>query len=413
MRKHLELFAVAALLLLGALLLITSLAGIHRPRPLFPDVPLTEREFAELQAKLRKERDARRAPEAAAGGVLAKGQWHFGYTPDPAGTQRFLRSLPKPLLSQAGPDLIKQDRRDTPVLLYRSLLKAYADSHGGAEWKVGAQGIGDCVSWGWAHGADVHLAVMWQLGSTSEWHDAATEAIYGGSRVEARGAKSGGWGDGSYGGAAAKWVADFGILFRQPYPDLGFDLTTYSASRAKQWGNYGCGGSGDNGKADAVAKQHPIRHVALVRNFQEAAAAIASGYPVPVCSGQGFASRRDDQGFSRASGSWSHCMCFIGVRYDRKGLLCMNSWGPGWIGGPKWPQDQPDGSFWVEESTATRMLAGGDSFAVSGYEGFPWRDLRHGDWVLVEPDQVRDWHGQLAADARQSTQAAASVALAP
>jgi hypothetical protein len=205
-------------------------------------------------------------------------------------------------------------------------------------------------------------------------------------------------------------------LFRQPYPDLGFDLTTYSSARAKDWGNFGCGGAKDAGKADAVAKQHPIKRVALVRNFQEAAAAIAAGYPVPVCSGQGFSSKRDSEGFARASGSWSHCMCFIGVRHDRPGLLCLNSWGPDWISGPKWPSDQPDGSFWVAKDTAERMLAGQDSFAVSAYEGFPWRDLKHGDWAslparvpgALQPGNLGETRNQLA---RPSTQAGDRFAL--
>src|SRR5690606_38137456 len=111
--------------------------------------------------------------------------------------------------------------------------------------------------------------------------------------------------------------------------------------------------------------------VVLVTTFREAGAAIQSGYPVAVCSGQGFASQRDGQGFAAARGSWAHCMVFIGVRFDRPGLLCLNSWGPRWIGGPKWPDDQPDGSFWVDARTCDRMLAGRDSFAISGYRGFP------------------------------------------
>jgi hypothetical protein len=110
-----------------------------------------------------------------------------------------------------------------------------------------------------------------------------------------------------------------------------------------------------------------------------------SGYPVPVCSGQGVSSTRDSEGFAAPRGSWAHCMCFTGVRFGaRPGLLCQNSWGPNWIDGPKYPEDQPEGSFWVDADVATRMLKGGDSFAVSGYEGFPFRDLRHGDWVKVD-----------------------------
>lgn len=338
--------------------------------------------------------------EAQAGGQMRQGQWWFGYTPNPQATQAFLRTLPRPYLRQAGPDLLRNLTGDQPVLLYKALYEAHAAQSGGGSWRVGQQGIGDCVSWGWAHGADIHLAVKWKLGESSEWRPAATEAIYGGSRVEARcgndSACKGGWSDGSYGGAAAKWCKQTGgIIFRQPYEGFDyFDLSTYSSSLAKQWGNYGCGGKGDNGRLDQIAKQHPL-DVALVQSFEEAAAAIASGYPVPVCSGRGFGSQRDQDGFCRPSGSWSHCMCFIGVRFDRKGLLCLNSWGPSWVNGPKWPQDQPDGSFWVDADVADAMLRGGDSFAVSGYHGFPYRDLKHGEWVNVSPARKPAYGPQL------------------
>ena len=304
-----------------------------------------------------------------------------GYVPHPAETARFLASLDKPTLRDQNPALVQAEtKRDT--FLYRALLKTYREKYG-RDWQVGAQGIGDCVSWGFAHCVDVHLAVLYQIGEVNDWQPAATEAIYGGSRVEARGREFAGWSDGSYGAAAAKWLHDWGVLFRRRYPEA--DLTEYSSSRAKQWGAYGCGGRGDNGRLDARAKKHPVRTVALVTSFREAAAAIQSGYPVAVCSGQGFAPRRDSDGFAAPRGSWAHCMAFIAVRYDRPGLLCLNSWGPRWISGPKYPADQPDGSFWVDAKVADRMLAGRDSFAVSGVDGFPRRQLDHGDWVYHAP----------------------------
>lgn len=310
---------------------------------------------------------------------LPAGQF-FGYTPDRDGTQRFLRTLDKPTLLQAAPGLFGAPADNQPVLLYRALDRAHVARYG-RPYVCVKQGIGDCVSQGWAHGASVHLAVLYAQGLTSEWQLVASEPIYGGARVEASGRSSGGWGDGSYGGAAAKWVKNWGLVFRRDYQDASVDLSTYSAQLAKQWGNYGCGGKNDGGKLDVIAKLNPVRQVALVATYDEAAAAIASGYPVPVCSGQGFASRRTDGGWAEARGSWSHCMCFIGVRYQPDGLLCLNSWGPDWISGPKWPEDQPDGSFWVERKTAERMLRWQDSFAVSGFEGFPFRDLKHADWA--------------------------------
>lgn len=308
---------------------------------------------------------------------------NFGYIPKPEETARFLKTLQFETFAQASPDAMQKIADGKTVVLYRPLLTIYKEQHG-RDFVVGRQGIGDCVSWGFAHAADFHLAIMYELGDTAEFKMAATEAIYGGSRVEARGGRLAGYSDGSYGAAAAKFISSKaqgggGILFRQKYPSV--DLTTYSASRAKDWGNYGCGGQNDNGELDAIAAKHPIQNVTLVTNFEEAAAAIASGYPIAVCSGQGFSSKRDSEGFCAANKRWAHCMCFIGVRFDRKGLLCLNSWGPDWVSGPKYPDDMLEGSFWIEADVVDRMLAGRDSFAVSGYVGFPFRDLSHTDWV--------------------------------
>ena len=296
--------------------------------------------------------------------------WRFGYVPSEDGSAEFIRSLGAQDLRAAAPWLFDADD-ESPVLLYRALLKA------DPKWIVGKQGIGDCVSWGWAHGATLLRAINFTIDPSIEFRHAATEPIYGGSRVEALGKTRGGYSDGSYGAAAAKWVTRFGILFREDYAGLA-DLTRYSADRAKDWGNYGCGGRDDRGRLDARAKVHPIRGVALVVDFEQAAVAIRHGYPVPVCSGQGFRSVRDRDGFALPSGSWSHCMVFIGARFGaRPGLLCLNSWGPNWISGPRWPADQPEGSFWVDARVATRMLAGRDSFAISDLAGWPARKLDH------------------------------------
>jgi hypothetical protein len=55
------------------------------------------------------------------------------------------------------------------------------------------------------------------------------------------------------------------------------------------------------------------------------------------------------------------------------------------VSGPKWPDDQPDGSFWIDAKHIDGMLAGEDSFAVGSVEGFGWRDLHHGEWLAPGP----------------------------
>lgn len=331
------------------------------------------------------ERATRRAVDAAAG--------QFGYVPNPEGTQAFLAELDHPLFSDAAREVITNAKgKDT--FLYRYADAAHRKVYGTpfGPWR---QGIGDCVSFGWSMGSYVGQATAWANGELADPPKlVATEPLYSGSRTAGRmpPVTQAGFSDGSYGGAAARWVSGKckdqtvgGILYRQPYD--GVDLTTYSPQRAKEWGNLLCGG-GSRGLALArQANKHTATHVALVKTFDEAAASIESGYCVPVCSGVGFSSQRDADGFSPRQGSWAHCMCFIAVRYaknegKRDGLLCMNSWGV-FNSGPKWPPDQPDGSFWVSRETVDAMLSGQDSFAIGGVDGFKYRDLDHGNWLGV------------------------------
>jgi hypothetical protein len=337
----------------------------------------------------------------AGGGVFGLGDdENFGYTPNPEGVQRFLQELPQPMFRDAGAETIRE-ANGVDTFLYRSAQKAHVALYG-KPWVVERQGIGDCVSWGWAHGIYVAQAVDWETGRLANPPPfPSTEAIYGGSRVEARGRSGdgsspvGGWSDGSYGAAAARWVRDWGVVYREPFPSLGYDLTAYSPDRAKKWGAYGAGGQGDGGRLDTIAKKHPATHVAMVTTWAEAASAIEAGFPIPVASMQGFASVTDEHGYAAASGQWAHEMCFLAVRYQKNGspsdaLLCLNSWGPKWITyNGKFPADQPDGSFWVDRQVVERMLAQKDSFAVGSVSGFGWRDLDNGGFLQPAPPPAR------------------------
>ena len=210
------------------------------------------------------------------------------------------------------------------------------------------------------------------------------ESIYGLARNEIYGRASHSRAWGSSGVAAAKAVTKYGVIYRDNYSDkYGYDLTTYTGDRAYDFGANGSGGAKDgiDGPFDQYAKKHPIQTAALVRTSEEAKIALKNGYPIGVCSGQGFTSVRDKQGACSPSGSWSHCMAILAYKNDngRELFLIQNSWGgPGQGGcsGPKGtPDDIPDGSFWADSSVVGRMLSGGDSFAVSGETGFPAQKL--------------------------------------
>jgi hypothetical protein len=198
--------------------------------------------------------------------------------------------------------------------------------------------------------------------------------------------KIAGYSDGSYGAAAARYVSGLkngrgGILFREKYGDV--DLTTYSITRSREWGN--------SGVPDALAKianQHTAKAVALCDSWDSLCAAVENGLCVPIASNVGFEATnvRDREGFlPRGSKPWGHCMCVVGVRYakngsSRDGALIANSWGTTWVSGPRWPADMPEGSFWASRADIEAILRQGDSFVVGGVHGFAARDLDHGAW---------------------------------
>ena len=325
----------------------------------------------------------------------------FGWTPDPDAARMFLDELgDERYFSQAAGEAMEK-AAGVDTFLYRSMDKAHKARYN-APFVVGRQGIGDCVSWGAMHAVYCSESLDWDLGKTSSPPFLpATEAIYGGSRVEARGKDGsgsspvGGWSDGSTGSAAARWLRDWGVVYRKQYPSA--DLTTYDKDRAKDWGAYGNGGRGDKGRLDAVAKKTPARHVVNVRSWDEVCAALEAGFPVTIASSVGFASGdRDADGFCAARSTWMHQMCLVGIRYaknapkdhpnPRDGALVMNSWGK-YLGGGKWPADQPDGTFWAERRDIERIIAQQDSWAIGSVQsGFAWRDLHHGDWLAPAPE---------------------------
>lgn len=330
-------------------------------------------------------------------------QTYFGYQPDPAGVAEFLAELgPDRYFAQAAPEAMEKSAR-IDTFLYRAMDAAHRSRYG-KPFVVGKQGIGSCVAWGAMHAVYCSESLTWSLGKSPEPPlMPATESIYGGSRVEARNRPegSGGWSDGSYGGAAARWLRDWGVIYRKPYPN-GIDLTNYSAEREKNWGNWGNGGQGDNGRLDAIAKKTPARHVVAVRTWDELVAAITAGFPVTIASSQGFTNRTDESGVLAPSGVWMHQMMICAVRFrentpppkDGKSIraidaaLILNSWGPRWLAyAGKFPADQPDGSFWAEKHVIERILAQGDSYAIGDIKtGFAWRDIHHGEWLQPEGD---------------------------
>ena len=294
----------------------------------------------------------------------------FGYTPDRKATEKFVAGLKYPTFTDGAKRLALDT--SSPTLLYKSLLAV------APWWKRGSQAIGSCVGWGFSLATDILSSTEIVVhGEPEQWPGRVLEAgTYAFSRCEARGVKNAGYSDGSYGAAAAKALLNFGTL-HYGHDYKGKVFSRYSGTLEKQWG-----ATGVPDELEPFAKTHRIKTASLVKTFEEAALAISNGFPIGVCSNRGFDwDHRDKDGFCRPAGSAAHCMMFAGVRFDRPGLLCINSWGD-YVrnAGPRWPANMPDAvanaSFWIDAKVVEKdMLSGEDSFAISGYDGFPARKL--------------------------------------
>jgi len=252
-------------------------------------------------------------------------------------------------------------RRDRPddVYLWEHCRAATGDVLPARDQKQ----VGSCVGVATATAVEHLLCVQVAEGSGEEFRELASEVIYGGSRVEVGGGRV--RGDGSVGAWAAKFVRDYGVAPRGVYGR--HDLRSYSERLCREFGRAGLPEA-----VKAAAREHPVRGVANVTTWDECRAAVGSGYPVLVCSSQGFEFERDADGFCRPRGKWYHAMAVVGVRGGpRPGGFLLNSWGPDAHTGPRVPADAPVAGFWADAATLDRMLRQGDSWAFSDAVGFP------------------------------------------
>jgi hypothetical protein len=281
-----------------------------------------------------------------------------GWIHNPAEVQRMLAGMPRPYFAATAPHLGGSGAGQT-TLLY----KAFKDVNDDQYIDYPAQAIGDCVSHGFGHGIDLLEAVQIAIGhKAEEFKQTATEAIYGMARVDV-GGQRGSYSDGAVGAWAAQAVSTLGTLSRDV-------VGPYDGRRAKLWGAEGV-------PADQKAKagDHKVRTSSLITSYSDLEDALANGYPVTVCSNQGFTLERDEHGFCNPQGIWGHCMLIVGVRADqRPGACIFQSWGSSMPSGPL-EIDQPPNSFWADRDVVERMLNMRDSWALSNFDGYPCQAL--------------------------------------
>ncbi|MDR1268041.1 MAG: hypothetical protein LBK82_00820 [Planctomycetaceae bacterium] len=314
-----------------------------------------------------------------------RGFQHYGmgWTPDPKATEEFVKTIPT-IYGVQVEELIKLDTNED-ALLYRALIpclerygvknwttaRKQSDGHGGTETILVVKayqqgGVGSCVG-------NATAACLSVLNAVEEFNKKepqeftamhSADGMYGLMR-EAAGMLGGR--DGGTGSGAAKAIQTLGSLYCVKYDAA--DLTVNNPDRARQFGRTGIGE-----KLKQEAKPRNVYSAVRVNNVQEAWSLIGNGYPINVCSGQGFSRTRDKDGVCKPSGSWSHSMAVVGRKTinNRKLFLIWNSWGDNWCSDP-YVDDMPMGSFGVDFSVLDGMLKRSDSFAYSDLNGFPKR----------------------------------------
>jgi hypothetical protein len=245
-----------------------------------------------------------------------------------------------------------------------------------------------------------------QSGKPEEFPEVSAEAVVNGvlsceSLYWHRGYNGDGW----YCPAAAKVACQTsGLYLRQPYPDLGFDLTRYSGQMAGRWGAVP-----PPRDVTAVGAAHLIHQATLVRGFADLRDLLFHGYGVSSCGQEGYSDRRDDWGVSGRQGSWAHAMAVIGAddrgqthgKYGSPLVLIVNSWAS-WNSGSRdvygsaalVPADRrdrwaaagllgstgnlliPEGAFWTPWSHCSAR----EYYALSGAHGWPAKVLPPLDW---------------------------------
>jgi len=193
-----------------------------------------------------------------------------------------------------------------------------------------------------------------------------------------------------------------GIMLRQNYPELGVDFSRYNASIGIKWG-----GSNPPSNINEEGKKHQIRAATDCSNFQVVRDFVANGYPIWACSGLGWSSSRDENGYSKRQGGWSHSWVVDGFddrpatvqKYGFPLFHYNHDWGA-WNGGGRDVRDSADRVpadqrlEWIQkgivnEATGNIMICGGsfwgdarlldscDCTAMSNMNGWPRRTLNY------------------------------------
>ena len=237
----------------------------------------------------------------------------------------------------------------------------------------GPQLTGDCTSWSCAHAIEAtqsgqfvaaggewrRIFPAWSYAVGRQW--VWRKEIVG--RMPSQGCSV---------GAVLRGAVEFGVLSWDEAEAAGFQ---YSGSLADQWGN-----GGPPERLKPMAAKHKLGVVAQLKSAADLRDAVCNGYGTAFGSdftGGNFHTRDGrivaDNIAPRTSVNqrWHHALCCDGYDGTAAGgplYHIQNSWYP--ESHPAPIDDSPACGFWVDEASIEYIVAQGDAWAASDFQGF-------------------------------------------
>ncbi len=272
------------------------------------------------------------------------------------------------------------------TIIYQYAQKHYKQTNGINVWPKPGQTTGNCVG---KAGANIGIVLI-GVDAVSNTPDEQTKTVEGFPVLSNIAVKNGVvadepiYGDRGHAGQGAncdrlqRHMTEWGgVVLRQNYEEIGLNLEETDTAISIKWGR-----SQTPENVRALGRKHQIRNATSLKTHEQARDFVAQGCPIWVCSGLGWSSSRDENGYSKQSGSWSHSWIVCGyddrsttiAKYGFPLFLYMHDWGKWNSGGRRimgTDEDIPEGCFWAD----ARLLNKCDLTAMNSVNGWPRRNL--------------------------------------
>lgn len=184
--------------------------------------------------------------------------------------------------------------------------------------------------------------------------------------------------DGSFGSAAAEAAKKYGVLSSElsglPSFKTNSETVTWPGKIDREWGN-----RGSPQQWITEGQKHLVKTTAVLKNHDDAVAALANGYPITIASDWGGMMTPpivSGVRLNKRVTQWMHQMQISDFWFHPQLQLIFyvnNSWGENAHGDS--PDNSPPGGFWITKDEFNYIARQNEAIAYSNFDGFPEQRL--------------------------------------